>query len=88
MWLVPELPHVEKVSGELCCLLDLASVGLIGVSDLALAGAASRLTPPIYAHNSRAGGLWWWPDEAQGQRLEVLHDRGEVELISGTGQAA
>src|SRR5262249_19891529 len=36
---------------------DLANVGLIGVSGLALAGAASTLTPPIDARNSRAGVL-------------------------------
>src|SRR5262245_55438491 len=45
---------------------DLASVGLIGVSGFALAGAASTLMPPIDARNSRAGVLWWRPDEAQG----------------------
>src|SRR5262245_45984825 len=45
---------------------DLASVGLIGVSGIALAGAASTLMPPIDARNSRAGVLWWRPDEAQG----------------------
>jgi hypothetical protein len=48
---------------------------------------ASTLTPPTEATNSRSGGLLWWPDEAQGQHLEVLHNRGEVELISGAGQA-
>jgi len=71
--------------GGIGCRFDLANVGLIGVSGLALAGAASTLTPPIDARNSRAGVLWWRPDEAQGQRLEVLRDRGEVELVSGTG---
>jgi hypothetical protein len=39
--------------------------------------------------NSRAGGLWWRPDEAQSQRLEVLHDDGrKVELVAGTREAA
>ena len=31
---------------------------------------------------SRAGGLWRWADEAQGQRLEVLHDGREMQLIA------
>jgi|RhiMethySRZTD1v2_1073278.scaffolds.fasta_scaffold3156726_1 hypothetical protein len=76
---------VEKVGGELRCLLDLASVGLTGVSGLALvSGSASTLMPPIHATQLTRG---WRLDEAQSQRLEVLHDRSEVELISGAGQA-
>src|SRR5262245_40190340 len=38
--------------------------------------------------NSRVGRLWWRPDEVEGQRLEVLHDGGEMELVSGARQAA
>ena len=45
-------------------------------------------TPMLTPHNSPTSRLWGWADEAQGQRLEVLHDGGEVELVAGAGQAA
>ena len=35
-------------------------------------------------NNSGCSGQRRWPDEAQGQGLEVLHDGREVELVAGT----
>jgi len=32
--------------------------------------------------------LWWRTYEPQSERLQVLNDRGEVELVAGTGQTS
>ena len=46
-----------------------------------LADADVRLTPtpPTKARNSRARRACRWPDKAQSQGLEVLHNRCEME---------
>ena len=79
---------VEKVGGESLmpvCWLDLASVGLIGTFCRGPCGPRPRRSRhQLTRRNSRAGVLWRRPDEAQGQHLEVLHDRGEMELITDT----
>ena len=50
---------------------------------LALCGPRYRWSRyRLMQRNSRAGGQWWWPDEAQSQRLEVLDDGREMELVA------
>ena len=35
-----------------------------------------------------SGKVWRWPDEAQSQGLEVLHDCGEMELVTRSRQVS
>ena len=63
-------------------------LGLVQALGLAMGRRPQRSRHQLTQRNSRAGGLWWRSDEAQGQRLEVLHYGREMELVAGTRETA
>lgn len=65
-------------------LLDVRKVSGANGSGLALSvgvGVNADATK-LMRRNSRAGGQWRRSDEAERQRLEVLNDGGEMELVT------
>ena len=76
---------VEKVGFETGGVRALSIWQILGLSGLlALPMRAMAQRQQLTQRNSRAGELWRRPSETQGQRFEILHDGGKVELVART----
>src|SRR5262245_25696019 len=67
--------------GQCCCQIS-------GFWPRPSRASASTPTHQLTRRNSRVGRFGRWPNEAQGQCLEVLYDGGEVELVARAREAA